>query len=631
MSNIEPIHGAIHALKPNYQSLSDTALLDHFIKRSPPNYFPVIDRELCRPNKINQILDNKFEFNCETHVLPDPINWLHNPSEDIEWHIFLHKFYYAVGLGLAHRRTYENKYLQKWLYLINTWIEQTEPGFIASDVTGRRIQNWIYSFYFFVEYPEYPCVSASFLRKFLDSLYIQVNYLINNLAPSRNHRTIELYSIFLAAVVFPELQQSDEWLNFSTQELEKNIHNDFLNDGVHCELSTDYHHLALLNLLNFRRLALLNNIEVSQKSDHKLKKALRFAKHAQKPDGIVPSFSDGDARCHSKVLHRGYTIYQDEELRFCTTLGTMGTPPKTKTAAFPSSGYYMMRSGWGDKNARFLMCDCGPLGAGNHGHLDALSFEAAAYGRSLIVDPGRYTYFEEGQYNWRKHFRQTTAHNTVVINNENQTCYQTIPDKQRLRIVGPYAESHCDCFKEADDYVFFSGHVKSPMYEAIHTRKIIFIRGQYWLIVDKLTAHESHNYELQFQLSEAAQKCTTLKYYNQTVSYISPNLVLSQALHNQDHHAIKQGFVSYTYGKKYKAPIISTTCHAKNKCFISLIYPFKNDTPEIELQLENSTNNDALTVKIQIKSFDHRYCDHITLSQLSNDIKLIQRFVKSSK
>ncbi|MEZ4764024.1 MAG: heparinase II/III family protein [Calditrichia bacterium] len=54
-----------------------------------------------------------------------------------------------------------------------------------------------------------------------------------------------------------------------------------------------------------------------------------------------------------------------------------------------------MRSGWGERKSftdeRYLMFDCGPLGEGNHGHIDFLSFEMAAFGRSLIVDPGRYT------------------------------------------------------------------------------------------------------------------------------------------------------------------------------------------------------------------------------------------------
>ena len=60
----------------------------------------------------------------------------------------------------------------------------------------------------------------------------------------------------------------------------------------------------------------------------------------------------------------------------------------------------MQRSGW-DRQARFLLLDCGPLGAGGHGHYDLLSLEVSAGGRPLIVDPGRYTYSEAGEENWR--------------------------------------------------------------------------------------------------------------------------------------------------------------------------------------------------------------------------------------
>ena len=79
------------------------------------------------------------------------------------------------------------------------------------------------------------------------------------------------------------------------------------------------------------------------------------------------------------------------------------------------------------------MFDCGPLGEGNHGHLDCLSFELAAHGRSLVVDPGRYTYSEAGETNWRVHFRGTAAHNTVCVDGRNQTRYEPKPVKDKSR------------------------------------------------------------------------------------------------------------------------------------------------------------------------------------------------------
>lgn len=68
------------------------------------------------------------------------------------------------------------------------------------------------------------------------------------------------------------------------------------------------------------------------------------------------------------------------------------------------------------------MLDCGPR-AGNHGHFDLLSVEVAAFGRSLIVDPGRYTYHEAGEVNWRGISRHA-MHNTVAVDGRNQTRYE---------------------------------------------------------------------------------------------------------------------------------------------------------------------------------------------------------------
>ncbi len=417
---------AATCFKPEFCRLGDDELLAHFTTRQKPRYFPVIDRQHCRRKKIDAILANRFEFNNETHRLAAPLDWLTNPSDDIEWYIFLHKFYYATGLGLAFSASKELKYLHKWLDLTDSWITQTPPGFIAADVTGRRIQNWIYAYYFFVEQQPQCLVPGAFLRAFLQSLHEQLAYLVDHLAPARNHRTLQLQAIFLAALVFPELRDAQRWRIFSQIELEKNLRSDFLGDGVHCELSTDYHHLALKNLLNFRRLAALNAIPVGARTDAKLRSALRFALHAHKPDGVVPAFSDGDARSHASVLRSGYTIYRDDRLLFAVTRGNAGQPPTERTAAFAKGGYYAMRSHWGDKDARYLLCDCGPLGQGNHGHFDALSFEAAAFGRSLVVDPGRYTYYEGGSENWRARFRGTAAHNSVLIDGKNQTRYAPV-------------------------------------------------------------------------------------------------------------------------------------------------------------------------------------------------------------
>src|SRR4029450_2164866 len=82
-------------LAPPYDRLDDAALLAHFRAPRAADYFPVADPEETRPEKIEAVLEDRFELNGETHHLPAPIAWTANPSDDREWHILLHKFYYG--------------------------------------------------------------------------------------------------------------------------------------------------------------------------------------------------------------------------------------------------------------------------------------------------------------------------------------------------------------------------------------------------------------------------------------------------------------------------------------------------------------------------------------------------------
>ena len=569
-----------------FRELTTVALLQHVQTRTTVHYFPVPDVvETARP-KIDDILRNQFEFNGEHHTFPTSPLWLTNLSQDREWLILLHKFYYAVGLGMAYRETGDPRYAKKWVDLTTSWIQTVPLDFLPSDVAGRRIQNWIFAHSYFVNAPLPSCLTPEFYSSFLLSLHRQVSYLRDHVTSARNHRTLELCAIFLAGVVFPEFAASHEWLIWSRDELVKNIHADLQPDGVHCEQSTDYHHLVLKNYLWIRKLALLNQVEMPAEFDALVKKALDFSLYSHRPDGRIPALSDGDSRCFLDLLQQGYDLYGGEDLLYVASRGKQGRPPATRSKGFPDGGYYILRSGWGDGeeaygNERYLIFDCGPLGTGNHGHLDLLSFEAYAHGTPLIVDPGRYTYDESGPVNWRVRFRGTAAHNTVLVDGRNQTRYEW--KKNRFKIVGPEPDRSMTAFLSTPGLDYVQGTAVSHEYPVTHERKILFINGEYWVILDLLRAHESHRYDLLFHLSPAAQGQVSLVRSEDTLSIHAPQLVLAQALIPTVQPSIEDGFVSTTYGQKDPAPIIQLTQHASNTCFVTVVYPYQHATPTISI------------------------------------------------
>lgn len=587
-------------LRPPWAGLDDAALLAHFRGTRDVRYYPVADAEETRPEKIDALLHGDFEFNRECHHLPDPIDWLANPSADIEWHILLHKFYYAVGLGLAFERSGDARYVQRWVTLTDGWMRSTPAGFIAADVTGRRVQNWIYSLYLFVGHAAHdtgPLLTPDFHRRLLESLHEQVEFLCANLTPKRNHRTLELYAIFLAGVVFPEMQRAAHWRAFALAETVANLQADLLPDGVHCELSTDYHHLVLKNALNFRRLAALNGVVVPAAFDTVLEKGLVFSLHVHKPDGIVPSLSDGDARSYLDLLQQGAELFNRDDMRYVASGGTQGNPPAQRVAHFPDSGYTVLRSHWGDDGRRFadaqhLVFDCGPVGEGNHGHFDCLSFELAAHGRSLVVDPGRYTYSEAGETNWRVRFRSTAAHNTVCVDDRPQTRYLPKAIKPgtrhaagtvRHKIAGPAPEATLLERHHGATLDLLHGRARSHEYDAVHERCVVFVDRRYWIVGDALRAPTPHDYRLNFQLSAMAEGRVRLDSHGASHRARSPGLLLLQPARHGVQAAVRPGWVSASYGEKQAAPALQFDAHGGDVDFDSVLVPWLHDEPAVEV------------------------------------------------
>jgi len=175
--------------------------------------------------------------------------------------------------------------------------------------------------------------------------------------------------------------------------------------------------------------------------------------------------------------------------------------PAKQSMAFPNGGYYVMRDGWED-DSNYLFFDCGPHGMLNcgHAHADALSFDLAANGSTVLVDPGTFTY--TGSPELRDWFRSSMAHNTLTIDGESSSVS-----------AGPFSWSsiaNCRTSKwlthKRFDYVQGShdGYQRLPD-EVEHSRGIIFIKGDYWIIRDQVKSRADHAADLWFHFSDEAE------------------------------------------------------------------------------------------------------------------------------
>lgn len=521
--------------------------------RSSPCITVRLDPELTTPERLEQLLGARFTALGETHAIGTPVDWRNNASSDIEWLIVLNKFYHAPGLVRQWIESRDPAWLDLWKAHVRSWIATMEPGFIAADVTGRRLQNWVYALSLWVDDgsdhdPEFAVLVAN-------SLADQADWLWTNLHPSRNHRTLELLALLLVAVWLDRRDDASRAIS----ALAQNAVDDFLPDGVHVELSSHYHCLALRNLIDAYDLATANAITVPETLHATIASASRFAAALHKPDGTIPALSDADTGDYREML------------------GPAARPRPLEL--FPNAGYAILRdeaTANGDPDGHFLVFDFGAIGAGNHGHLDCMSFELAALGRSLVVDPGRYTYFEGGPVNERAAFRSTAAHNIVQVDGCEQTAYRQGP--KRMKIAGPspevqllHADAHCLCAR-----------MTSHEYPVINERAILRGDRGWWLIHDRLHSADVHSFTNRLQLAaEAQDHVLQVQLENGALAWVAPDLLIIPVTSHTAVTEIEAAWVSPAYGERLRAPRLEITQHAADAWFSLLLLPYRGRLPTV--------------------------------------------------
>jgi hypothetical protein len=556
--------------------------------------FCVIEQSYKDREIADGVCEGRFDIaGTELDLGLDP-DWVKNPlEEDVEWQIEWHKFYYGLDLASSFAETGDPKFLRVWENLVRSFIRQVPVEFASTDVLARRIQNWVYARQIFADANFFKGFSDDFEHKLLSSVDAQARYLRNNLTPERNHRTLELYALFIVALAFPQTGNQGDLLRFAMDGLTENMLTDIRPDGVQRENSTHYHCTVLRSFLGARENARRFGLKFSREFDERLLKACEFAMHIHRPDGEIPAFSDSDTGSYLDLLKLAGNIFSRPDLLYAGASGKDGTAPEISNVSFTESGYYIQRSGWGTgetafADEKFMMFDCGPVGDGGHGHYDLLNVEISACGKPLIVDSGRFTYAEDSNTNWRHFFKGTAAHNTVVINGKDQTTYRRGKPKGETaqgvfieRVSLPGLDVLC-------------GKAVSPNYEAVHTRRIFFIRKEFWLIEDELNGTIPHSYDLRFHLTPAAWNCCTIMKTPTNEVVRTPDVAL--LFEPNGNLSIEPSWYSPRYGIKHRAPCISLVSNAESTRFYTLISPlrFREELPSFVV------SNDGPTTSVEI-------------------------------
>lgn len=325
--------------------------------------------------------ENNFVFLNSEHI----INSWNDSNREKLWLYNVHYFDYLMQVDPPDES------------IICKWIDENPIGHgngWEPYPISLRVVNWM----------KYHLVVQPLDKKQLDSLFLQVKYLSENIEYHilGNHLFENAKALLIGGLFF----KNDNFLRIGNKILQREIKEQILDDGAHFELSPMYHAIVLegmLDIVNF-----CNSFEVCYPNEwiRKIHNMIQFHLGTLHPDGDISYFNDSTlGTCKKSVDLMAYA----KRLGF--SVESVGT-----SLDFSHSGFVHLRN-----NNFSVLFKCGGMKASyipGHAHADLLSFELSCLKERVFVNTGVSTY-KVGHR--RELERSTQAHNTVEINGTNQS------------------------------------------------------------------------------------------------------------------------------------------------------------------------------------------------------------------
>ena len=448
------------------------------------------------------------------HIFGHEINWELNPIDYREWTWQLSRHPFWVTLGQAYWKTGDEKFARAFVRQMTHWVlnvmvpvgedgnEWKHDARMGSPNTNcwrtiecgiRAGQTWPYAFFYFLPSEAFTDEAICLMLK---SMIEHARHLLR-WPQSGNWLTMESNGLYHLGVLFPEFKESSEWRRASMERLYKELDNQVYPDGAQVELSSSYHQVSLRNFVMAYNLGSLNGQPIPPDYIAKLERLYDYNLYVAMPDLRMPAVNDGGWTDVRPWMKNALEFFPErKDFQWAASGGKEGERPATLSTAFPYAGHFVMRSGWDESDA-YLLFDGGPYGYG-HQHEDKLNIVVYAQGRVHLTDPGNYPY-DNSQ--WRRYVLSTRAHNTVLVDGLEQN--QQGRPRQEYVVSSPLPHSWVS--GPSFDYASASyedGYGAQKMKGVTHTRAILFVKPDVWIVTDFLRATDGavHQYEALFHL-----------------------------------------------------------------------------------------------------------------------------------
>ncbi len=569
----------------------------------------------------DEIVEGRLSFfDLEHKFLGNPIEWNYDhgvgkptpklPIQAVDYRDFKqsgdcklvwepNRHHHLVVLARAYRATGEGRYAEALAGQLESWMEQNPFGYGMNWRSplelGVRLINWVWAIDMI---RDSGAMDEVFYARLRQNAYLHCWETVRKYSQgssANNHLVGEAAGVYVGASYFRSFAESNAWRQEAKAILCREIQAQTYSDGCIREHGLGYQFFVLQFYIVCGLVGRWTGDEFPAEYWERVERMIEFVAQLDEGGEMLPMFGDRDdgyvldlgdrpenvqalLSLAALLFDRGdfkaragefsQTAYwllgpaaHDDYLRL-DGAGAESAPLESRS--FPESGYHLLQSGQVGEGALSLFFDCAELGYGAiaaHGHADALSIALRLDRRDVLVDPGTYDYFTFPE--WRQYFRKTCSHNTLMIDDQDQS------ELQGAFLWGRRAQSRLEAWQvEGDETLITGSHdgytrLSDP---ALHRRTVRLKGAEGEIeIIDEVECRQRHEISLNFQFSEfcrlepagEGEFHVHIEGLQRSLIFSCPEGLQAKVLSGSD--SPKAGWVSRGYHRKLPAPQLLLT------------------------------------------------------------------------
>jgi hypothetical protein len=400
---------------------------------------------------------------------------------------FLNQHEPLSSLGEVYFHTSETGYRDRIVELLMDWVRRVPTYWELLPGNECKRQHWqnMMSRNRFEKWLDlYPLISAALsdqdavdlMKAMVLHARLMDDYVTKNMGSGLTGTLVGMIKVNLKfAILFPQTQMARHAVETFRKHFRTGIDTMFYPDGGLKYSCAGYH--KAVSGWYVQAVALAEELELSGMDYERnmVQQMQAYSVYLMKPDGSLPLLGDTGWGMQAGSMADWRRVMLDE------------LKPETPSQALAWSGAYALRSGWEPEDL-YLFLNAGPHGT-MHNHQDHLSFEVSAYGKPVIVEPGITPY---GRADQRAQLISSQAHNSLTVDGDGQHRAHTEPTSPSSN---PWHTSLEFDFVEG---IFDAGFGPGKSINVMHIRSVLFIKSEYFLIIDRLMGDGRHDLRWHF-------------------------------------------------------------------------------------------------------------------------------------